>query len=64
MLQWYLSSFIQIDSGHTVLCKGPSINDVGNWEEERGQKLVKIANMREGGFKNPEKLPPLFMDGP
>ena len=24
--------------------KGPSINDVGNWERGRGQKLVKIAN--------------------
>ena len=24
--------------------KGPSINDVGSWEEGRGQKLVKIAN--------------------
>ena len=24
--------------------KGPSINDVDNWDGGRGQKLVKIAN--------------------
>ena len=34
-------------TGTTLSCKcllGPSINDVGNWERGRGQKLVKIAD--------------------
>ena len=43
---------------------GPSINDVGSWEGGRGQKLVKIADMGEGGVKNLEKLQTSFMDAP
>mgnify|MGYP007048373553 CR=1 FL=1 len=47
--------------GQKLVKKGPSINDVGHWEE-RNQKLVKIAdgysirkiaNMGEGGVKYP-----------
>ena len=52
--------------------KGPSINDVGNWEGggvKNWSKLPtdstkKTADMGEGGVKNQEKMPTSFMDGP
>ena len=52
--------------------KGPSINDVGNWEGggevsigQNCQRIVlKTADMGEGGVKNSEELPTSFMDGP
>ena len=60
-----LGNHIMFDSG-TI---GSSINDVGNWEGSKiGQNcrqiVLKIADMGEGGVKNPEKLPTSFMDGP
>ena len=50
--------------------KGSSINDVVNFGgggikiQIRRQIEVKNTNMREGGVKNPEKLPTYFMDDP
>ena len=52
--------------------RGPSINDVGNWERGGVKNWLKLptdstkktANMEEGSVKNPEKLPTSFMDGP
>ena len=51
------------------LPKGPSINDVGIREGSKIDRncrriVLKTADMREGGVKNPEKLPTSFMDGP
>ena len=52
--------------------RGPSINDVGNWEGgwvKNRSKLPtdstkKTSDMGEGGVKNSEKFPTSFMDGP
>ena len=37
---------------------------VKNWSKLPTDSTKKTANMGEGGVKNPEKLPTLFMDGP
>ena len=52
-------------------CKGPSINDVGNWEGEGVKNWSKFPTystkilpiLWEGGVKISEKLLTLLMDG-
>ena len=49
--------FDRVGQENTYASKGPSIKDVSNREGERGQKLVKIADMgRGGGFQKFGKI--------